>query len=207
MNFLKRFLLKRSDRKPMVCGEGNELVNLPRKCKVIIFGDRNRVEFVGERKTFPCTIIIGFTDCRTDDCRVVIGERTVTRAGLSIELFESGSEVVIGSDCLFSNNVSIRCSDSHAILDADGNLLNRGRFVRIGDKCWLGHGVTVLKNVELPEGTVVGINSTVARLHDIEPRCAIAGNPARVVKRGVFWVEDHPQDILDHRAFTRSVNT
>lgn len=177
-------------------GKRNRIVGAPRKCRVVVYGDDNEVVIRGERSTFPCSIAIGTPDCKTSNCRVEIGAGT-TSNGLTISLLESGSECLIGDDCMFSDGVQIHCSDTHSIFDADGNLVNIGRFVRIGRHSWIGQGVTILKNVDLPEGTIVGRNATVAKVHDLKPFSSIAGNPARVIKTGVHWKWDRPQWILD----------
>ncbi len=56
--------------------------------------------------------------------------------------------------------------------------LNR---VVIEDNVWIGEFVSILPNVTIGRGSIVGSNSVVSR--DIPPHCIAVGTPARVVKR------------------------
>jgi len=50
---------------------------------------------------------------------------------------------------------------------------------------WLADNVTILKGVEVAEGSIVGINSTLTK--SISSNVIAVGNPAKVVKDGVNW--------------------
>jgi acetyltransferase-like isoleucine patch superfamily enzyme len=47
-------------------------------------------------------------------------------------------------------------------------------------------GVVILKNVKIAEGCIIGRSAIVTKSFD-KPNCAIAGNPAAVVKEKVEW--------------------
>ena len=51
--------------------------------------------------------------------------------------------------------------------------------IQIGDRVWLGSRVTVLKGVQLGEGSVAAAGSVVAT--DVEPWSIVGGVPARVI--------------------------
>lgn len=56
--------------------------------------------------------------------------------------------------------------------------------IKIGVNCFLGAGVTVLGNVNIGHGSIIGANSLVLR--DIPPFSVAIGNPAKVIKRYSF---------------------
>ncbi len=64
-----------------------------------------------------------------------------------------------------------------------GSPFNSGEegYPRVGDGAILYTGVTVLGNVEIGAGAVIGAHSLV--LHSIPPGCLACGAPAKVVKR------------------------
>ena len=110
--------------------------------------------------------------------------------GHKLETAEDSSEIIIGKDCLISNDVSMKTSDYHGIFDAStGERLNKARSIYIGDKVWLAPFVTVLKGTTIKNDSVVGTHSVVAKAFD-EPNVVIAGNPARIVKHNIFWKKE-----------------
>ncbi|HEY3280927.1 MAG TPA: acyltransferase [Armatimonadota bacterium] len=52
--------------------------------------------------------------------------------------------------------------------------------VKIGDKCWIGMNVIVLKGVEIGEGAIVAAGAVVTR--SVPPWTIAGGNPARVIR-------------------------
>ena len=87
-----------------------------------------------------------------------------TITGGYIELCETDASVTIGQDCMIGWHVSIVATDFHAVLDRKTKkVLNGPGNVVIGNKCWLGHGVRVLKNAKIPNNTIVGAESVVTK--------------------------------------------
>ena len=90
------------------------------------------------------------------------------------------SKIVIGNDTAISQNVVIRDSDVHHIKGT-----NNSAPIIIGNHCWIGTNVIILKGVSIGDNSVVGAGSVVT--HDIPPNCAVAGNPARIIKENIDW--------------------
>ena len=117
---------------------------------------------------------------------LIIGDGVKSTGPLAMYVYE-GTTVTIGDGCLFSNNVIFGPSDAHRIFDAETKLrINRPQDIKIGARVWVGEHVSILKGVTIPDGCVIGTRSLVNKPFT-EPNCIIAGNPAKVVRRGVNW--------------------
>lgn len=127
----------------------------------------------------------------------MVGKHTILY-GADIIIDENGG-LNIGSYCLFANNINIRASDGHSVLDkTTGKILNHITHpVNVGDKCWIGQGVRILKNAQIPTNTIVGGGSVVTKKFD-EEYTVIAGNPAKVIKHDVTWSHMNPMTLERH---------
>ena len=176
-------------------GENNEIKISEsaylRKVRINIFGNNNSVTISDGVYFHNSRIDIGFSDCPINNCRVFIGQKTSAN-GLYICLGESESEVSIGEGCMISFDVEMSCTDTHSITDLNGNLLNKGKFIRIGSRVWICKNTTILKNTEVKDDCVIAQNSIVTKCFDT-PNCVIAGNPAKVVKESIKWSALRPE--------------
>ncbi len=91
-------------------------------------------------------------------------------------------KIVIGDSVAISHNVTIMDSDAHEIVE---NEHTKTQPVRIGDHVWIGSGAKVLKGVTIEEGAVVSAGAVVT--HDVPANCVVAGVPAKIIKRNVYW--------------------
>ena len=101
---------------------------------------------------------------------------------------ERNLSLTIGKGGMFSGEIAIWATDGHIIKDLSTNeIINRKKNgIVIGEHCWIGHKVTILKNTILADNTIVGAKSLVSG-HFTEPNTIIAGNPAKVIKKNVIW--------------------
>lgn len=92
-----------------------------------------------------------------------------------------GGPIVIGRDCQLGANVTL-IAENHEVT-AEGasahDVVRQG--IRIGDRCWLGHGATVLDGVELGARCVVGAGAVVTK--SFPAGTTLVGVPARPVAR------------------------
>lgn len=122
-----------------------------------------------------------------------------TITGGYIELCETDASVTIGQDCMIGWHVSIVATDFHSVLDKKTKkVLNGPGNIIIGNKCWLGHGVRLLKNANIPDNTIVGAESVVTKKFK-DNYTVIAGNPANVVKRNICWDRKAPTELKELR--------
>ena len=176
-------------------------------CNIVVYGDNNKV-VIGDNcyinNASPVAFLIGHINLspKTNSVYISVGENTYI-GGIAIIAMENNSKVIIGKKCLISSSIEIFATDTHSLLDMNGGLINYGGEVVIGDNCWLGKGVKITKKAFVPSNTVVGMYSIVTSKFD-EENTVIAGNPAKIVKRGVkfdwlspnVYLEKHPEAIV-----------
>lgn len=178
----------------------------------VTFQGRNNVVEIDEGSVFTkCRFIIGSNArirIRKTSQRGLIGVvvnltgngegRVLTiGAGAQIEgarfsMAGGGPRVVtIGEKCLMSTGIAFQPSDGHAIFDIEtGEVLNHSKPITVGDHVWVGANATFMKGSAIPNNTIVGTQSLVTKKFE-EENTAVAGVPAKVVRRGVGWDRMH----------------
>lgn len=96
-----------------------------------------------------------------------------------------GKKIIIGNDCLLSNNVEIHTTDYHSVM-CKGVRTNDSDDVFIGEHCWIGLRTVILKGSVIPSNNVIGCCSLISRKF-LENNAIIAGVPARIVRCDVNW--------------------
>lgn len=167
-------------------------------------GSNSSVIIRSPRKIVKASFVLG------DNCNIYIGENIFIAENLYVWATASGSifkieqncwiqslnvslhdepnlKILIGKDCLFGSNNSIRSSDGHTIYDAVTNeILNKPTDIILHDHIWTGRNVEILKNSEIQSNSVIGMGSIVTKRF-LEGNCVLAGRPAKIVKRGINW--------------------
>lgn len=148
-------------------------------CKIKIFGSNNKITF-GENVKFLGNITI-----TGSGINVVIGKNTIING---VFITAKDNDILIGEDCLFSNEIKIRSSDSHSIFDLQtGERINLSTSaVVISDHVWIGQDVFIGKNVTIARDSVIGAGSVVTK-SIFESNTIIAGCPGRVIRKGIRW--------------------
>jgi len=87
-----------------------------------------------------------------------------------------GDKSIVGAyTAMFANN--------HSFMDLNKPIIEQGYIpgkIFIGDNCWIGSHVVILRTVTIGHGSVVGAGSVVTK--DIPPMSIAAGNPAKVIR-------------------------
>ena len=119
---------------------------------------------------------------RVSSGKIIIGDGLLSNKNLLLyveEYLEIGEKAVIGW------NTDIRDGDGHQIA---GNQMNIP--IHIGDNCWIGSDVLILKGVKLGENCIIGAKSVVTKAISksfIPASSTIVGMPAKVIKTGIEW--------------------
>lgn len=120
-------------------------------------------------------------------CKVTIGDGTTMTRDIHICVQEDGMSITIGKDCMFSNNIIVRTSDSHPIYK-DGQRINPATPIVIGNHVWIAPETTILKGVTVGDNCILASRSLLTK--SVEQSCLVAGLPAKVVKTGVNWTRE-----------------
>lgn len=90
--------------------------------------------------------------------------------------------VIIGNDVLIGAFCSI-LSVTHKYQDRTQLIMSQGDEVGkiiIGNDVWIGVHVTIMPNITIGEGSVIGANSVITR--DVKPYSVVGGVPAKFIK-------------------------
>lgn len=130
---------------------------------------------------------LGGTDLFIEDDggSIVIGSRTKFLGKTHLAVIE-GTSITIGQDCLFSSDIQLRTGDSHSMLDMEGRRVNASEDIVIGDHVWVGTKAFLNKGAKVAPHSIVGACALVTKAFE-DPHCALAGVPAKIVKRDADW--------------------
>ncbi|OOH85099.1 acetyltransferase [Pasteurellaceae bacterium 15-036681] len=118
--------------------------------------------------------------------RVAIGQ-DFSCWGVEIRCHEPKSEVIIGDDCMFSEEILVYPTDVHAIYDNNTKeVLNKSEPIIIGNHVWCGRRVSILKGSQISDNSVIGMGSVVVNKFNTS-NLVIAGCPARLIKSNINW--------------------
>jgi len=188
-----------------VHGQNNIIENNSGMLNGVVFninGDGNKVKIGSmaalDNVTFHIqgnsnNVVIG-SDCRIANSaiwiednysEINIGEKT-TIGGAHLAATEDNSKIIIGDDCMLAYDIDIRTGDSHGIYNESGQRINKSENITVGRHVWMGTKCIILKGVNIGEGSIVGTGSVLTS-GQYPPGVILAGNPARLVKRGITW--------------------
>jgi maltose O-acetyltransferase len=151
-------------------------------------GSRNRIERIRCRRL--AQIELGDNNAFTEGCwlwpidsdhegiRIRIGSGNYFNRNLMID---ACGYIEIGDENMFGPDVYITDSNHTFGLNVSPKTqpMQIGN-VRIGNRCWIGAKVVILKGVELGDGCVVGAGAVVTR--SFPPNSLIVGIPGQIIR-------------------------
>lgn len=182
------------DVRGRIKGNNNRVIinstELPSSIHIFISGNNNKVEIGAHSKCKNLDLRIG-NHVPAHDVKLVIGSYFSCEDQCRFLLYNSGSEVAVGDDCMFSNSIILRAGESpHLIFDSlSGEYLDVSSGVVIGDHVWIGERAYITKRSTIPSGCILAACSVATKRFE-EENCVLAGNPARIARRNVAWVRN-----------------
>lgn len=185
--------------KRSIYGRDNLLTVGRRACldgvQIKIIGNRNVIT-IGENTVIGknCNIYLF-----GNDMNLKIGANCSFSHDDEILVQEDKSSISIGDDCMFSHHINIRTSDAHPIFNIDtGERKNRARDISIGKHVWVTAYAIIQKGANIGSNCIIGTYSIVnhrisksekngLHVEDIPENAIIAGQPAKVVQKGINW--------------------
>ncbi len=120
-----------------------------------------------------------------DDGNEIIIKKGTTIEQVHIAVAER-TKIVIGEDCMFSENIRIATSDAHSVIDLKENRrVNQAKNIEIGNHVWIGNKVSIGKGVMIEDNSIVASNSLVT--HNVLSNTIVAGIPAKIIKKNITW--------------------
>jgi acetyltransferase-like isoleucine patch superfamily enzyme len=171
------------------------------------YGGRNNILIIGDRSGFHGSInymgndnlvvLMGHHGRLALEANLYAGNALLAGRGVSAwgarVWVQGGTVCTLGDGCLLSEDISIRTTDHHSMIDlASGQQINSPMDVSIGRHVWLGPGTTINKGVTIGDGAIVAPHSVVSAC--IPAAECWGGVPARMIRRNVSWVRSHPAE-------------
>lgn len=124
-----------------------------------------------------------------NNCIISIGESTTMTCKCHINVQEDNQSIIINRDCMFSNNIIVRTSDSHPIYDnITHQRINNAKSIEIGEHVWVAPNSKIMKGAIIGNGAIIGSDTTIS--HKIPNNALAVGRPAKIVKTDLSWTRE-----------------
>lgn len=120
---------------------------------------------------------------------IVVGKNTTMTLRCHFNAQESNTSILVGEDCMFSNTIIVRTSDSHPIYNRENKRINPAKDIIIGNHVWIAPSSVIMKGANIGNGCVVGSHSMVNK--NVPENCLVVGLPAHVVKEDIHWTREN----------------
>lgn len=206
MSYKLRLMLSKVYRsvRPII-GNGNRIINQSKnhRLKFDVKGDHNIIEIQKSVLNNVTIYIRGNNNRISIDDNCIINNsvlwvendknqieiaRNTTVEGAHLGVAENEKKIILNENCMLSSGIYITTTDSHSILDENGQRINYGGNVVVEKNVWIGRNVTILKNVNIGEYAIVGANALVVK--DLENNSLYVGVPAKKVRSNISWIRE-----------------
>lgn len=105
----------------------------------------------------------------------------------SAHLYCDNSDIMIGEDCMLSDEIVLQSGDQHGIVDIlSGKISNNKRAsILVGNHVWIGRRVNILHGSQIGDGSIIGLGALVKS--EIPKNSLAVGFPAKAIRHNVTW--------------------
>lgn len=183
----KRFFLKGT----ITFGEGFlilgkfPLIKTPRNGKIVL---GKNVTFNSDRQSSNSALTSSVKLTTGYNGVIKIGDNTILN-GSCIVAYD---RVEVGNFCEIASCTLISDTDFHPISANERLKQMKGEpfsfdevekaAIKIGNNCWIGYGVIILKGVQIGDNCIVAAGTIIPGNSVFPNNCIIAGNPGKIVK-------------------------
>ena len=163
----------------IIAEEGARILN----AYIKINGNNNRIIFeenvhVGEHCSFWME---GNNIC------IRIGKGTTFTTKVHFCAQEDNTRIDVGEDCMFSNRIIVRTSDSHPIYQNNVRI-NPPKNVKIGNHVWIAPNSKIFKGSDIGDNSIIGSDTLINKQYP--GNCLIVGHPGKIVKTDLSWTRE-----------------
>ena len=155
-----------------------------RESSIIINGNNNLIEIDENCQLGKCTSIL----IEGDNHYLKIGANSTFTQYVHLCLQEYNTKIILGNDCMLSNHIIIRTSDSHSIYNSVGCRINQAADVIMGNHVWICPNATIMKGVTIGDNVIIASNALVTS--NVASNVMVGGIPAKIMKRDCLWTRE-----------------
>lgn len=152
--------------------------------EIKIFGNNNCIKIDGNNTISHIRFAI-----EDNQNTIEIGSHVYIGAGSLLAALE-GCKISIGEDCMIAGPCEMRTSDSHSLINMNGDRINPANDISIGRHVWIGAGCMLLKGCSIPDDSVIAARSVVTSTKGFEQNSLWGGIPAKLIKKDINWSRD-----------------
>lgn len=176
---INRAILRNSSTFILGCNNSVQIKGTLHGTCIKIYGNNNKMTLDD-----GCAFYNSCITVRGENCNIHIGKKT-TFGSVYMVCMGKQNEINIGDECMFAENIDIWNTDSHPIINMQGEVINPSRPIYIGDHVWVGKGCKILKGVKIASNSIIGMNSLVTK--NIAENTLNVGSPSTCIQKDVNW--------------------
>ncbi len=124
-----------------------------------------------------------------NNIKIILGDNSTITRDVDFCAQEDNTEIKIGKDCMISNTIIFRTSDSHPIYSLESKeRINNPKNIVIGNHVWIAPNVKIMKGATIGDNCIIGSDTSISK--EFGNNMLICGRPASVKKRNVLWTRD-----------------